>query len=181
MFYLRQARKASIFIVLVLFFTLGSAFAETVEEAINSGIAYGAQGNFDAAIAEFNKAIEMNPNIAEAYDNRAYAYCCKGDLDTAISDYNKALGINPNDVNAFYGLGDVYYKKGNPDLAISEFSKAIGIDSSYAKAYYGRCAAYFFKGDYNNAWQDAHKTESLGLQLDPNLLDALKKASGREN
>ena len=51
------------------------------------GIAYGQKGDFVRAIADFDKAIEVEPDDAEAYRNRAVAYRIKGDLAKAIADY----------------------------------------------------------------------------------------------
>ena len=50
---------------------------------------------FDSAIADCNKAIELNPELAEAYNNRGDAYGNKGELDSAIADCNKAIELNP--------------------------------------------------------------------------------------
>ncbi len=49
----------------------------------------------DQAISDCNKAIEIDPNNDQAYNNRAAAYQKKGDFDKAISDCNRAIAINP--------------------------------------------------------------------------------------
>ena len=55
---------------------------------INRGFAYQAdKGDFDAAIADYTKAIELNPEDADTYHIRGFAYADKGDFDAAISDY----------------------------------------------------------------------------------------------
>jgi Flp pilus assembly protein TadD len=53
-------------------------------------------GQFDQAISDSNKAIELNPNLAMAYVNRGGAYAQKGQFDHTISDSNKAIELNPN-------------------------------------------------------------------------------------
>ena len=45
-----------------------------VEEHFNKGLEHGQQGRFDDAIAEFNKAIELDPQVASAYAGRALVY-----------------------------------------------------------------------------------------------------------
>ena len=53
------------------------------------------QGNFTQAMSDYNKAIEINPNYAEAYNNRGIIYDKQGNFTQAMSDYNKAIEINP--------------------------------------------------------------------------------------
>jgi len=47
-------------------------------------------------------------------------------------------------------------------------------------AYYNRGAAYYYKREYDQAWEDVHKAQSLGLQIRPDFLKALREASGRQ-
>ena len=57
----------------------------------DQGIALGEEGRYDEAITEFAKAIELNPNFAQAYSNRATAYMGKGEFDKSIVDCSKAI------------------------------------------------------------------------------------------
>jgi tetratricopeptide (TPR) repeat protein len=61
------------------------------------GIAYGKKGEYDNAIADYTRAIEIDPNDAWAYCNRGGAYDEKGDYDKAIADYTQAIEIDPKD------------------------------------------------------------------------------------
>ena len=68
------------------------------------GIAYGQKGQYDQAISNFNRAIELNPNDNKAYNNRGIVYRLKGEHDQAISDFNKAIEISPLDAEAYNNL-----------------------------------------------------------------------------
>ena len=57
----------------------------------NRGIAFLKKGDHDKALADFNKAIELDPNNALAYSNRGKALSKKGNDDKALADYNKAI------------------------------------------------------------------------------------------
>jgi tetratricopeptide (TPR) repeat protein len=52
--------------------------------------------DYDRAIADYNQAIQSNPNFANAYDSRGYAYAGRGDYDQAIADCNEAIRLDPN-------------------------------------------------------------------------------------
>lgn len=84
-----------VLILSVLLSSFGSVFAQTLEEAINKGMEYANQGEYDRAIPEFNKAIEINPNSAKAYTNRGAAYDAKGDHDQAILVLLRPLKLIP--------------------------------------------------------------------------------------
>jgi len=54
---------------------------------LNRGLAYRAKEEIDNAIADYSKAIDLNPRYANALLNRGIAYQSKGDHDRAIRDY----------------------------------------------------------------------------------------------
>ncbi len=67
------------------------------------------------------------------------------------------------------------------DSIISVFSEAIKKNPNYAGAYYNRAIAYFYyQNNYEKCWQDVHKAESLGVGFSTDFINALKKASHRE-
>jgi len=80
---------------------------------------------YDGAIAECKKALEINPNYAEAHSNLGVAYGDKGLVAQAIAEYKKAIKINPNDAEAYMNLAVAYYYKGEYSLAIKHCDKAI--------------------------------------------------------
>lgn len=59
-------------------------------------------------------------------------------------------------------------------------TKATEINLRCTQAYYNRAVSYFRKKEYDKAWEDVYKAQSLGMQLDPEFLKGLREASGRE-
>ncbi len=58
----------------------------------------------DLAIADFDRAIEVQPDYAEAYSNRGEAYEDKGDYERAIADYGRAIELQPDVAEAARNL-----------------------------------------------------------------------------
>jgi len=79
------------------------------------------------AIADFTKALMINPNDATAYNKRGNAYAAKGQYDQAIADYDKALAINPNYAERYVNRGMAYAAKGKKDQAMTDYTKALAI------------------------------------------------------
>src|SRR5215510_6005154 len=75
------------------------------------GVAYQDKHEHDRAIADYTKAIEINPQYGDAYFNRGTAYHSKRDYDRAFADLNKAIEINPQDGDAYQNRGIAYHDK----------------------------------------------------------------------
>ncbi len=72
----------------------------------------------DAALKEFQQAVEKNPNYTEAHYNLGIVYSEKGMVEDAITEYKKTLEIEPNFVKAYNNLGIIYYETGRLDEAV---------------------------------------------------------------
>lgn len=116
-----------------------------------------------AAIADYNKAIELKPDYSNVYFGRAVAYATKGDYDRAITDYDQVIRLQPDNADAYYNRGFVYYDKGDYDHAIADYSQAIQLKPDYAEAYVNRAVVYATKGDYDRAIADFDRT----IELEP--------------
>ncbi len=118
--------------VLVVFLTIGLCYSEAWglfdKEKAKGHVTFGRNflknGQWDKAIAAFNKAIELDPKCVEAYITRGNAYNDKGQHDKAISDYTKVIEINPRFGPAYSNRGLAWYKKGDYDRACSDYQKA---------------------------------------------------------
>ena len=81
------------------------------------GLNYAMKGEYDRAILDYNKAIEMAPKMAKAYYHRGNAYITQGQYDQTILDYTKAIEINPRLASAYHNRALAYYDKGEYDKA----------------------------------------------------------------
>ncbi|MBD2119187.1 serine protease, partial [Microcystis wesenbergii] len=123
----------------------------------NRGGLYFNQKKYELASDDFNKAIELNPNYANAYLGRGLLYQNQKKYELALADYNKAIDINRNYAKAYYDRGGLYQDLGKYDLALADYSKAIDINPNYAKAYLNRGNLYSDLQKYELALSDYDK------------------------
>jgi tetratricopeptide (TPR) repeat protein len=100
------------------------AIAQTAEEYYTRGNAKGELGDYRSAIQNYNKAIQLKPNYANAYNNRGGAKVSLGDYRGAIQDFNKAIELDPNYANAYYNRGVSKIGLGQKDSGCLDLSKA---------------------------------------------------------
>ena len=136
---------------------------EGVEAFYEHGVAHYNKGQYEEAISDFTKAVEISPKFAGAYCYRGITYAKKGQYEEAISDYNIALEINSKDIQAYNNRGIAYRIKGQYDEAISDCNKALEINPKFAGAYHNRGIAYFDNGQYEEAISDFTKA----LEINP--------------
>lgn len=122
---------------------------------------------------EFDKAIELNPDNADAYFNRGDAYGEIGEYEKAIADYSKAIELKPSDASAYFNRGDAYGEIGEYGKAIVDYSKAIELNPGDADTYYNRGLAYQEKGEVPKAVSDIEKC--IGLSTDRELTKAAQQ------
>jgi hypothetical protein len=81
--------------------------------------------DYDAALADYNTSIRIEPDNVESYDYRADVYQDKGDLDAALKDYDQATKIDPTYAAAYFSRGRIYEKKNETENAIAEYNTAV--------------------------------------------------------
>ncbi len=74
----------------------GTAIPESAEAYFNRGLAYASNGQYEEAITDYTRALEINPRYALAFYHRGVAYDNKGQHEQAIADYTRAFDINPS-------------------------------------------------------------------------------------
>ncbi len=108
-------------------------------------------GNYDEAINEYTKAIEISPNSATAYSWRGFCYYNKTQYDFAIDDFTSAINLKDTSLDQDYNLrGLSYSAKGDYYSAISDFTKAIEINPN-PLIYNNRGLAYNGQKNYDLA------------------------------
>jgi Flp pilus assembly protein TadD len=87
------------FLIVALASSTSTAFADSRDEArsqVDFGINVAQRGLWREAIYRWEKAVELDPKYAAAYNDLAIAYEHEGQLDKARKAYDKALELEPN-------------------------------------------------------------------------------------
>ena len=88
------------------------------------GVAYLHINQKENCLADFNRAIELQPDYGYRYASRAFARNNFGDIDGAIVDYEKAVELDPDDAVGYNNLGLLLEQKGYQKEADDRFKRA---------------------------------------------------------
>jgi len=150
---------------------------ESDENLVNRGIDKAKNGDLDGALADFDRAIEVNAKDDAAYYNRAQAKRLKKDAGGAIADYTRAIELGSKNPAAYNNRGNARAENNDRDGAIADYTSAIELKPDYARAYYNRAVTKQAKGDATGAEADFKAAE----KLDPELAGEKSDAESKNN
>jgi len=125
----------------------------------------------------FNKALQLNPNLAEAYEKRAIHYYFQRRYERAIEDYTRVIALWPNRLDAYRIRGMSFLRNGEFDEAINDFNRALELDPKLVSAYSYRAEAYRLKGMTEDAIRDA--STAIGLRGDLRVIASAYSTRGK--
>lgn len=102
----------------------------------------GKRGKIREAIQEFDKALEINPSIYEAYQYRGGLYGVMKQYDKSVADLSKFLEQFPNDAEQHYNRGLSLLNLNRMQEAIADFNKTLELNPNFTRAYRARGNAY---------------------------------------
>ena len=108
----------------VMFSSLGSTQLKTAENFFDRGLARQNQEQSQAAIDDFDQAIKLKPDYADAYYGRGNTRYIVGNIKGAITDYNQAIKFKLDFAYAYHGRGNARAATGDKPGAIADFQKA---------------------------------------------------------
>jgi len=101
------------------------------EKAYDDGAAFLRLKRDERAIEQFDRALSLNPENADALNGKGVIATRKRDYDAAIDAYRKAVAIDPNNAGYQANLAITYHLQGKKDEAIAAYRKAVAYDASY--------------------------------------------------
>ena len=96
------------------------------------GLTLDVKGEFDRALADFDRAIALEPNNAKYYDNRGNIWRDSGRFDRAVEDYDKAIALSPGFAFAYYNRAQAHYLAGRFSQALADAGKAAALNENRA-------------------------------------------------
>ena len=102
------------------------------------GATYNDLGLDDAALADLDKAVSLDPRHPLAHNTLGLVRARLGQLEQAVEDFSLAIAINPGFALAYNNRGAVYRQLGELEKALNDLDQAIRLDPQHARAYYNR-------------------------------------------
>lgn len=148
-----------LFVMSFLLLIYGPVWADEAKEfyrqGLDSSMAY-------KKIEYFTRALELDPEMIEAYKKRGLLYYYQEKYPQAIYDFRKVAEQDPLDTMPLHMLSLTYLKSGNIDEAIFNSTLAIELNPTDASAYSYRSEANLIKGKFEAAIKDADQAIELG-------------------
>ena len=130
----------------------------------NLGNAYAEAGQTEAALREYQQAVDFKWDLAEAHYNMAFVLMQAGRVDEAITHLVQATRIHPGSADGHYTLGNALLQAGRLEEASEEYQQTVRLNPNFAEAHYKLGALFAKQGKIDEA---IAQVESA-LKLEPN-------------
>lgn len=136
----------------------------------NRGRAYLQQKNYDAAIADFSRAIELQPSNTQYYLHRSEAYKAAGKEDLSktdvdhvvwmqqLTEINRRIANNPKNINLWLARGVHMLQENDVERAAKSFNNALALDGKNIAAVTERVKLHFQLNEFQQAIDLCSKT-----------------------
>ena len=121
------------------------------------------QGRYGDAITALTEAINLNPELAEAYFRRGICFYYMDENDLAVLDFKRAGNIQYEDPRAKLWEGFAFAKKGDYHEAVRAYGAALAESDRYVPAYVNRGLAYMMLKEYQKALDNFNEA----IRLEP--------------
>ena len=147
---------------------------------VSRGLAFNQKKDWDKALADLSKTVELDPKDANAFIDRGVVYEHRGDGELAIKDYTKAIALNPKGPDAHFDRGNLYYDGDDFDNSLKDYQMAIKLNPKHAAAILGRGLTYEQLGKPDKAETDFKKAIAIAddKEVRDKATDALHSLNG---
>ncbi len=121
------------------------------------------RNDYRGARAALDRAVQTDPDYAQAYVERAELFTLQGVRDRAIEDASRAVSLDPKNSSGLLERSELYTIAGDPDRAMADANRAMQLDPTSEAVYAVRAEAYAAKGSWDRAMQDS----VAAIRIDP--------------
>ena len=137
------------------------------EEAVQRGHKLADQGLYESALAEFERAIDINPTMTSAYIGAGGVYRERGDFETSEQRYGRAAQLEPRNFDAQFGHGLALQLLNRVADAVRAYLRALTIRPNDFDANLNVGTAYLQLGEPNQALPYARRAVRLDAESGP--------------
>ena len=150
-------KRLYLIVILASLISSEGVFAQSAKQYFRAGEDFYKSANYNDAIDQYTKAIELDPDYEKAYVQRAMAFSKTGDHVNAAADFDRALVFNEKEAELFYYSGYEWHLQGKNDIAHTKLSKAISMKGNFLEAYQVRTVVNMELERYDQALEDCQK------------------------
>jgi Flp pilus assembly protein TadD len=136
-----------------------------------AGLLQGNAGRYEAAMTEYHRAIELEPNNSDAYRRLGMVYERSNRLDEALAAYRRAVELEPQYYRNHQALGSLHNTLANYSEAVRHFENTVRLAPDEPVAHFALAAAYSKSGRFAEAEKELRS--SIRLKETPNALHTL--------
>ncbi len=144
-----------------LYEQLASAYPLDPRAHFLLGFSQAGQQQFEAAIASFVRATELDPEFSPAWNALGYAYRPLGRYEQAERAFKRYIALIPNEPNPYDSYAELLLKIGRHDESIAMYRKALEADSHFVASYVGIAANHAYRGRYADARAEAQRLRKV--------------------
>lgn len=147
----------------------------------NRGNAYQNAGNAALALKDYQRVLDIEPDIPQVYNNRGIVYESLGDYDKALTEYTKAIELKGDYADAYYNRGNVFNSLNKYNEALADFKKLLQLEPDDMMAKFHIAESFIFTGQLDElaGWlqvikltgEDKYKSLAMLFELTYNVLN----------
>ena len=136
-----QMNKRILYSLMAIFFVLNACNDPKKEafDLVREGVRLVYKNDNEGAKQLFIKAIELDPENAEAWFQKANCYADENNYPQAVSDYSEAIRLNPNYADAYFNRGQIKYYQHDQEGSCADYLKADSLGKENMQDYIKHC------------------------------------------
>lgn len=139
----------------------------------NRGIAYQNLGQYDLALKDYQRVINMDPEHPQSYGNRGNVYDASGNYEKAIADYTRGIELKSDYADAYYNRGWVYLRQKDYKRAAEDFRRLLELLPDDIETMFSLAESYLMLNDLTSMADMLIQLTGRGIENGNKVLHAM--------